>query len=146
MYLGSIFDDVLSITKGWTPSKVYDKEQGYRDDLIDFLRVELNRPNWGQSRNHSVQKESGRHLADIGIDRSVGVELKLNLKGKSQTDRLIGQVKGFLRDYHEGIIVVLCGATDRDSEEYLRDTVKDFSQGDLLLGNRKDVVIVVKDS
>jgi len=49
----------------------------------------------GPTRTHPVKKESERHLADIGIDEDIGVELKLNLRSKAQMDRLEGQVSGY---------------------------------------------------
>ena len=48
------------------------------------------------TRTHPVKKESGRHLADIGIDEDIGVELKLNLRSKAQMDRLEGQASKWL--------------------------------------------------
>jgi|YelNatPaOPRAMG01_1025707.scaffolds.fasta_scaffold05734_16 hypothetical protein len=139
---GNIFDEVYSIVQSWQPRKEYPVEEGYRDDLLQFLRRELNKPDWlGMSRQHSIQKESGRHLADIGIDRRVGIELKRNLKSKADADRLIGQVKGYLREYYEGVIIVLCGRTDRDKLEYLRDLLSEYSQLTLLGGKLVKIII-----
>jgi hypothetical protein len=60
----------------------YSKENGYRDDLSEFIRKKLNSQQniFGPPEEHLIRPESGRHLADIGIDESSGIELKRNLK------------------------------------------------------------------
>ena len=96
----SLFDNVLQIINDWNPKAEYSKESKYRDDLLTVLRKNLNQsendvyssPIWGfdSSRHHFLKKEAGRSLADIGIDDEIGIELKRNLKRKSQINRLIG--------------------------------------------------------
>ena len=131
------------IQRSWQPQKEHSGEEGYRNDLLQFLRKELGEPDMlGMPRQHSIQKESGRHLADIGIDRRVGVELKLNLTTKAEADRLIGQVRGFLQDYQEGVIVVLCGKTDMDKLDYIKDGLREYSQQTIFGG--KIVRIITK--
>jgi len=123
--LGDTFGRVLRIVKEWTPKKEYRKESGYRDDLIAHIRKELKRGGFlGVPERHRIRKESGRHLADIGIDENIGIELKRNLTGQSSLDRLIGQIRRFMRSYSY-IIVVLCGKT---SEGILDDLRHEFSQ------------------
>ena len=118
----SFCDDVLTIIKRWAPKKKYSKETEYRDDFMEFIRRELKRSQqdilFGPPRTHLVKKESGRHLADIGIDEDIGVELKLNLRRKAEMDRLEGQVSGFTREY-SCIIVVLCGEVSEEIVEEL---------------------------
>lgn len=143
--LGGVFDDVLEVVKYWKPKSQYSNEEGFRDDLIEFLRKNLGKGSiLAPSRTYSIQKEAGRSLADIGIDRSVGIELKFNLTKRSQSLKLIGQVKDYLKDYNEGVIVVLCGKTDPDKEDHVRTEVIDFNQ-DRLTGNGKRVVVVKKE-
>jgi len=90
---------------------------------MEFIRRELKRSQqnilFGPPRTHLVKKESGRHLADIGIDEDIGVELKLNLRKKAEMDRLEGQVSGFTREY-SCIIVVLCGEVSEEIVEELK--------------------------
>ena len=90
--MGSLFDDVFQTISDWNPKAEYSTESKYRDDLIAFLRENLNPENdvysspiWGfdSSRHHFLKKEAGRSLADIGIDDEIGIELKRNLKRKS---------------------------------------------------------------
>jgi len=143
-FLGpNLIDVVYSlIERYWEPRKEYSREEEYRDDLLEFLRINLNRSNWlGASQYHSIQKESGRHLADIGIDRKVGIELKRNLKTKAEADRLVGQVKGYLREYYEGVIIVLCGSVDGDKLNYLTDLLMEYLRPSV---SRKVVRIILK--
>ena len=142
-FLNNTFDNVYMSIKRWTPKYNYENESGYRDDLINFLRTDLNRSSWLGSTSHIIRKESGRHLADIDIDRKIGIELKLNLKKKSQADRLIGQVKGFLKDY-DGVLIVLCGETDPDQLAYLNDLLSEYSRP--LLFQEKLVKVINKSN
>jgi len=127
--LGNIFDEVHSAIQNWRPQKEFNKEIDCRDDLVEFLRKTLNQQNYLGIANHfNIQTESGRHLCDIGINRRIGIELKLDLRTKSQADRLFGQVDGFLDDYVEGVIIVLCGKTDMQQVDYLKDKLSKYSQ------------------
>ena len=105
--------------------------------LINFLRKELNKQDllWFQ-KTHLIQKETGRHLADIGIDKSVGIELKLNLSKLSEADRLIQQVRRFLEEYEEGVIVVLCGRSDREKVDYVKHVFKNMNE----IGKRVEII------
>jgi hypothetical protein len=119
----NLCDDVIDIVEQWIPKKKYSKEPEFRDDLMEFIRGELKRSQqdilFGTPETHLVKKESGRHLADIGIDEDIGVELKLNLRRKAEMDRLEGQVSGFTREY-SCIIVVLCGEVSEEIVEELK--------------------------
>jgi len=122
MFGRNLCNEVLNIIEEWSPKKKYSKEIEYRDDLMEFIRKELKRNQqnilFGTSETHCVKKESGRHLADIGIDEDIGVELKLNLRRKAEMDRLEGQVSGFSREY-SCIIIVLCGKVSDEIVEEL---------------------------
>jgi len=99
----SLCDTVLGIVERWIPKKKYSKEIEYRDDLAGFIRNELKRRQqdilFGIPEEHSVQKEAGRAHADIEIDRKIGIELKRNLKGKTEMNRLSGQIIDYEGDY-----------------------------------------------
>ncbi|MCJ7614514.1 hypothetical protein MUO71_07125 [Candidatus Bathyarchaeota archaeon] len=114
----SLFDEVLQTINNWKPKTQYPTENKYRDDLLKFLRKTLNpsgncvfrSPIWSSDfyEQPLIKKEAGRSLADIGIDNKIGIELKRNLKRKSQINRLVGQVVDYLGGYSYAIIV-LCG-------------------------------------
>jgi len=119
------------------------------------LRKKLNRsgsgafssPIWGfdSSGQHFIKKEAGRSLADIGIDDEIGIELKLNLKRKSQINRLVGQVVDYLRGYSY-VIIVLCGHTEQDAVDVLKLNLKRIVRSSSSpFGQEKLVRIVSKD-
>ena len=120
-----LFEDTIGIINRWKPSKMYDNEDKYREELIEFLRDEfgkvLNRFSFGPTRKISVRKETGREFSDIAINRGrIGIELKKDLKYKKDVDRLTGQIVGYKREY-EDIIVVLVGKTDREALERCKE-------------------------
>lgn len=126
----TLFDDTISIIKNWTPEKEYSNEISYRDDLLEILRDELNQidnPMFGRQNRVSVKKEDGRSLCDIGINRQIGIELKKDVKSKSQVDRLVGQIHGFKKDYHD-LIIVLVGKIDKEGLEDLKDRISDLTR------------------
>lgn len=151
--MNDFFYDVLETISNWTPKSNYPTEHKYRDDLITFLRKTINSEPlppqsaiWGieHSGHHFIKKESGRSLADIGIDDEIGIELKRNLRHKSQINRLVGQVVDYLNGYSY-VIIVLCGYTERAAVEVLRHNLtmvlKSFSSP---FGDEKSVTIVLK--
>ena len=143
----STFDVVCSLIEEWTPKKRYKKEEGYRDDLYEFLRRELksreqNIFGFGAEK-YTIQKEAGRHLADIAINEKIGIELKVNFKKQSQKDRLVGQIKRFLRSY-SSVIVVLCGEVDEGKVDELCNDFKDYQPSFGILQPEKIVKIICK--
>ena len=90
--VGEFNYDVLHAISIWEPKSEYTTELKYRNDLVTFLRKTLNAEAsassaiWGfeHSGYHFIKKGAGRSLADIGIDDEIGVELKRNLKQKTQ--------------------------------------------------------------
>ncbi len=126
--MGALFDDVIQTISDWNPKANYSTENKYRDDLLEFLRENLNSGSsafssaiWGlnHSGNHLIKKEAGRSLVDIGIDDEIGIELKRNLKRKSQINRLVGQVVDYLGGYLH-VIIVLCGLTEPEAVDALK--------------------------
>lgn len=143
----STFDVVCSLIEEWTPKKQYKKEEGYRDDLYEFLRRKLksreqNGFGFGEEK-YIVQKEAGRHLADIAVNEKIGIELKVNFKRQSQKDRLVGQIKRFLRSY-SSVMVVLCGEVDEGKVDELYNDFKDFQPSFGILQPEKIVKIICK--
>ena len=78
----------------------------------------------------SVRKQDYAGLCDITVgQRTVGIKIKKDLIGKSDVDRLIGQLVGYKSEYDD-LIVVLVGKTDEKAFEYLKlqiSTIKDNS-------------------
>lgn len=151
--MGELYEDILETISNWNPKSQYSTERKYRDDLITFMRKNLNSEPlpprsaiWGieHSGHHFIKKEAGRSLADIGIDDEIGIELKRNLKQKSQINRLVGQVVDYLNGY-SSVIIVLCGITDHSAVEVLKynlkKILKSFSSP---FGQEKSVTIIFK--
>lgn len=137
-----LFDRVLRIVKDWAPKEEYSIEEGYRNELMSYLRQELNRvgPFEFAPRKHKIQKEHGRSLADIAVDGKIGIELKKDLKSRPAIDRLRGQVSRFRKDYSD-IILVLCGNIDESAYEEVRElerTANPFEQQGNIAVLRKD--------
>jgi hypothetical protein len=122
MFGQSLFDECLDLVRKWKPRNEYPNELKYRDDLMDFLHINLNQSNnlFSGRRNVKIKKEASRSLCDVGIGNSqVGIELKKDLKTKSQINRLQGQIEDYEDDYNEGVIVVLVGKIDKFVENDL---------------------------
>lgn len=77
-----------------------------------------------------LSKQEYAGLCDITVGpRAVGIKMKKDLIGKSDVDRLIGQLVGYKSEYDD-LIVVLVGKTDEKAFEYLKlqmSTIKDNS-------------------
>jgi hypothetical protein len=153
--IDSFFDVVLQAVKEWNPKAEYTTENKYRDDLLKFLREKLNHSGSGifsstiwssysSGQHHLIKKEAGRSLADIGIDNKIGIELKLNLRTKSQVDRLFGQVGNYL-DGYPYIIIVLCGHTNQEKIEDLKYMLRKINTQSPLFGQEKLIRIIFKD-
>ena len=145
----STFDVVSRLVEKWVPEKQYRSEEGYRNDLYNYLRKKLSSEGTDMlglglgAKRHVIKKEAGRHLADIGIDDEVGIELKLNFKRQSQKDRLVGQIKRFLKSYRY-VIVVLCGEIDEGKVDELQQDFIEYQPTGGIFSPRKIVKIVRK--
>ena len=151
--MGSLFDDVLQTISDWNPNAEYSTESKYRNDLLAFLRENLNSgsdafssPIWGlnHSGHHFIKKEARRSLTDIGIDDEIGIELKRNLKRKSQINRLVSQVVDYLSEY-SCVIIVLCGHAEQEAVDVLKHNLKRIIRSSSsLFGQEKLIRIVSK--
>ena len=146
----SLFEDTIRNIKKWNPTKKYSNEKGYSNDLADFLRDEFNENHnpfaLGIQSRVSVTKEDGRGLCDIAINKKIGIELKKDLKNKSQIDRLAGQIIGYKKDYQD-IIIVIVGDTKRDALELLKDKISDLDERDtgILFEQGLRIEVIEKD-
>ena len=140
----TLFNYIIGLIKNeWHPDWSMKEERQYRDDLMEFLRKHLD-------KTHTVKPEESRALADIGIDRRIGIELKLNLNKGTDVDRLIGQLQRYLKDY-DYILVVLLGKTDRGIESEIIQRVgeleRSLGQSNMfpnMFGKRKLIRVIPK--
>jgi len=72
---------------------------------------------------HYVKREGGRSRADIEVDGRIGIELEVDLKGKTEMGRLMGQLNHY-EDEYNCIIVVLCGEVREDTADELKYKLK----------------------
>jgi hypothetical protein len=119
-----LYEEIYALIKEWEPEEIYDKEPEFRDDLLKFLKNELSSS--ASSEHISIKKEDGRGLCDIGVNRQIGIELKLNLDKKSKANRLVGQIIEYKPDYPTGIIVLLIGDTEHNAYQTVKDAIHDM--------------------
>ncbi len=117
------FNDTLKSINRWKPVQHYSDELKYRDELLKYLKKELNSTapyTYMPREKISVLPQDVPGLCDITVgQRAVGIKMKKDLTGKSDVDRLIGQLIGYKSEY-EDLIVVLVGNTDEKAFEYLK--------------------------
>lgn len=118
-----LFEDVIQEVNQWIPSKAYDHERKFQDELQDYLDEKLNSgggdPLMGQQKDIPVSKEHGKSKADIAVDDTVGIEMKRNLSN-SQNKKLRGQIEEYLENY-DFVIVLACGVKDKDGWRKLKN-------------------------
>jgi len=131
--LSYIFNVVVQVVEDWVPKK-YAKEDKYRDELMRFLRERL------PSEDYAVGKGA---FLDIEINDEIGIELKRNLKSKTERNRLVGQVTDFLKQ-HSYALVVLCGKVEQKIVNDLNSSFKFSTLSSSLIQN-KIVKIISKD-
>lgn len=133
--VNALFDDVVRAIQKWVPEKHYRSEKGYQNDLSQYLRNAMKQPQGllSQSADVTVHKESGREVCDVVVNRTVGIELKYNLKRKSDVDRLVGQVTGYKKEY-DGVIIALVGNVYPDVVDQLKSKLQSESGTGVGLG------------
>ncbi|MFH1101652.1 MAG: hypothetical protein V1726_06430 [Methanobacteriota archaeon] len=139
------FDDAISIIKAWQPKQRYPNEPQYRDDLLEFLRNKFDRiaeSSFGIRTRLSIKKEDGRGLCDIAIGNAVGIEMKKDLKGKSEVDRLTGQIVSYKKQYGD-LIIVLIGKTDGDALENLKEQISSIFRDTSFGMNREPRIKII---
>ncbi|HXE89711.1 MAG TPA: hypothetical protein VNK82_01975 [Terriglobales bacterium] len=134
------------IRNDWSPGELAGELQ-YRNALLSFLRDVAPQAHIEPEYRH-MGTTCDLHLAWPGIVNrgEVFIELKHNLRQKSEYDRLIGQIEQ-LNPRSNQIIVVFCGAATSDTlvsrfQERYRDVIDlDFFPG---FGPNGALTIVVK--
>lgn len=135
MFGNYFFNTVAKAVEEWIPKREYAKEGKYKDDLMQFLRERL------PSEDYAIGKGA---FLDIEINDKIGIELKRNLKRKTERNRLVGQVMDFLKE-HSYALVVLCGNVEQKTVNDLNRNFR-FSTPDSSLIQNKIVKIISKDN
>jgi hypothetical protein len=115
--VNELYKRIYKFVKEWEPEEDYDNEPEYRDDLLKALKSEIS------SKSIIIKKEDGRGYCDIGVNHTIGIELKLDLKGKSEVDRLKGQLMDYVELYPVGVILLLLGKTGENELETIKETI-----------------------
>jgi hypothetical protein len=122
-----LYEKVCRLIQEWEPEEIYDVENEFRDDLLDFLDENLN------SSDVSIKKEDGRGLCDIGINRQIGIELKLDMVKKAEANRLVGQILDYIDEYPTGIIILLLGDTEHNAFQTVKDGIRKIQAEDQIV-------------
>ena len=127
--------ETTRLIKKWKPEE-FSNEKQYRNDLVKFLRKQ--EFDYGDV---IITKEDGRGLCDIAINQEVGIELKKDLKKKSEVDRLSGQIIDYKRQY-DNLIILLVGKTNEDTLDLLKSKINHFKNN----YDFDEIKIIVKGS
>ena len=128
--------ETTRLIKKWKPEE-FSNEKQYRNDLVKFLRKQ----EFDWYGEVIITKEDGRGLCDIAINQEVGIELKKDLKKKSEVDRLSGQIIDYKRQY-DNLIILLVGKTNEDTLDLLKSKINHFKNN----YDFDEIKIIVKGS
>jgi len=123
MFGDDLFNECVGVIEDWMPND-FSTEKEYQNDLRESLFKTI-----GRDHNVNIKLENSRALCDIAIGRLIGIELKFGKNGKiskSEIDRLHGQVAGHIKEYSEGIIIVLVGDVNKYCEVDVKDKLRDL--------------------
>ena len=101
-----LYDLVWNLLDEWEFG-VFDREDDYTDDLVEFLRDELSDVRGDDRRRIRVTKRTGTShgIPDVLIDDRLVLELKVASK-KSERDRLVGQCCEYSREWFTWAVVI----------------------------------------
>lgn len=102
------------------PSKTYENERGFQQELQEFIDTELNRQKFfGESSEFIVDTEHGRGYADIVVNNRIDIKLRRELTN-SHTKKLRGQIEKHSKVY-DHVIVCACGVADMNGWRRVKD-------------------------
>ena len=104
---------VRQLINTWNPSDC-NTEKDYEKSLYSYLRSHL------QDIVITPQYAYGRAKADLVVGGKVAIEIKKDLKGTSEFQRLLGQITQF-KQWKGSFIVLLVGSTDLNLLDELRN-------------------------
>lgn len=144
-----VFEDVLGIVEYWVPETDHSRKTGFRDELEEFLRSELN-----QSRNNPVAMNLGQHeytidntrasdVANITVDGVVGIELVHDFS-KQDRETYAGRVQDYsgALDY---LVLCACGVDDLSEWQKLKQQYEGRGGVHIGLGDDREIAFVHKE-
>jgi hypothetical protein len=114
--------EVVSAIEEWTPSKAYDHEAKFQNELQEYLDKRLNSGGdmmLGPDEDIVVEREHGNVNGDVVVNGTIGIEMKRDLSN-SQTKKLRGQIEEYQKEYTH-VIAVACGIEDMDGWRKLKN-------------------------
>jgi len=108
---------VEKIIKNWKPKRCT-TEKDYEKSLVTFLQEKMPDVKIVQQYGAGTQK------IDIVVGEEVAIELKKDLKTTSVYQTLIGQLKGYEKNWDK-IFVVVCGEVKDNLKKDLEDSFKE---------------------
>src|SRR5262249_42706826 len=142
----SALESVLKVVYQWEPG-VQPTELKYRDSLVAFIRENL------KDSKIETEYRHGGTTVDIYVKQSgffgsseVFVELKRNLKQKTQLDRLVGQIAS-IGPKKYAILLVLCGETNPALVTRFKEMfgIKDDFIYDIGMFSGAGIIVTVKE-
>jgi hypothetical protein len=139
------FDEVVRISKEWTPQENHDHEAHFRNELLEYLNERLNESQsgglgLGQSQKDVVERESGGDNVDISVNDAIAIEMKRDFTN-SQAKKLRGQIESYLRNYNY-LIVCACGVKQTDQWHKLE---KEYGGQQGFGMNNSEIVFIRKE-
>ena len=104
---------IAKLTAQWHPPPLKN-EAAYRDHLLALIRsaVPSDTKVEKEYRHHGTTIDIWVRWVGLAMSGELALELKVNLKKKTEFDRLVGQVES-LNPEANAVLVVLIGETDR---------------------------------
>nr|MDA3835986.1 hypothetical protein [Nanoarchaeota archaeon] len=122
MVKGDIYKDTVKILNKWKSLKRYKKETDFYPEIRDFILEEFKKK---KIHKISVKIKNNLWKTDIAVgDDKIAIEVKHNLKGKSEARRLENQIRKDSPPYKEGMIVLLLGKTNKDDLQDIEEEIK----------------------
>ena len=125
-----LWDPLNSVSKKieqWTPP-IVNSEKEIEESLFNYLSTKF--PNLSIRKQFSYD----RIRADLLIENTVAVEIKLNLISTVEFQRLIGQLEGYAR-WGKNMIVLIVGKIEPDLKYRVQERLDkdwDFDSGKLI--------------
>lgn len=133
---------MAKLVRTWEPVPAKN-EIAYRDQLLAFIRraVPADTRIEREYRHRGTTVDLWIEWKGLFVGDELAAELKVNLKKKSELDRLVGQIESMNPSKHK-VLVVLIGETDEALLGRLRARYADFIAPPLASGARLAIVEV----
>jgi len=126
----------VKIIKKWRPEDI-SSEKVIEESLYDYLVSKLE----GLSLRRQFRYD--RITADLLIEDVVAIEIKLNLTGTKEFQRLIGQIETYAK-WDKDLVVVLVGEVDPDIRDRIETRLR-TDWDELYEGERAQVIHISTD-